>query len=424
MATAVRIEEDPCLCTSGHKGGHHLIPVEDALAQGLELAREIAGSVSLPLEEAIGRICARPVASQIDMPPFDNSAMDGYAVRLSDLEDEGPWTLPLAGRIAAGDAAGGGYGSGVAVRILTGAPVPHGFDAVVMQEKCELSDGCIHLAKRPKSGENIRLAGEDVQSGTRIVADGKLIGPRELSVLAAAGCPKVEVKPRLKVAFFCTGSELKQPGERLGEGQIYNSNRFTLLSFLSAPWIETIDMGAIEDTPAKLKAALIEAADKADLVITTGGVSVGDEDHMPRLVEEAGGAIHAMKVAIKPGKPLVIGKIGKAVYLGLPGNPVAAFVTWLVIGSAMAEKMAGRTAGKVKTCPARLDRELRRAPFRTEYRPVRITSYDPSGMPVVELLAASFSARVAMLASADGLVVLPRLADRIAPSETLQFIPL
>ncbi len=418
-ALTARRDDDPC-CDAAPKRGA-LIPVDVALARGLALAEPLAETETLPLEAAIGRILARPAVAGFALPPFDNSAMDGYAVNAAALAGDPPFRLRVAGRVAAGDDAAAAP-SGEALRILTGAPVPEGYDSVVMQEHAPRDGDVITLAERPRPGRNIRRAGEDAAMGAEIVAAGAVIGPREAAALAAIGLAEVEVVRKLKVALFCTGSELRQPGEDLGSGQIYNSNRFSLLAALAKPWIEIRDLGAVPDNPAALTATLKDAAASADIVVSTGGVSVGDEDHMPRLFREAGGDIHAMKVAMKPGKPLAIGRMGAAIYLGLPGNPVAVFTTWLVIGARIAARRAGLVERRPRETAVRAAFTLDRRPGRREYRPARITGQDPAGAPLVELLAPSFSARIAHLAAADGLAILPAEAERIGEGDVLGFI--
>lgn len=400
-----------------------LISVDVALRRGLALAEPLAETDTVPLEAAVGRVLAQTASTPLPLPPFDNSAMDGYGVALAELRGEGPWRLPVTGRIAAGDAAPGTPCPG-AVRILTGAPVPAFVDAVVMQEHVRLTGDVIEIERAPRPGLNIRRAGEDLGPGEPILPAGTLIGAREAAALASIGLPEVEVRRKLRVTLFCTGSELRQPGEALGPGQIWNSNRFMMRAALAAPWIELTDLGAVPDDPAALTEALLSASSKADLVISTGGVSVGDEDHMPRLFRQAGGDIHAMRVAMKPGKPLAVGRMGPSIYLGLPGNPVSAFVTWKVIGEQVAKKRAGLADVSPRRMLVRAGFDRARQPGRCEFRPARIVRHDGVGRPVVELLSPSFSARVALLASCDGLAMLPAQAERIAEGDLLEFVPL
>jgi molybdopterin molybdotransferase len=418
---AMPAEHDPCGCAA--PAGGKLIAVDVALARGLALAAPVPDIETLPLAQAMGRVLAAPAVAPQPLPPFDNSAMDGYALRTADLRGPGPWRLPVAGRIAAGDAAPPACPPGACLRILTGAPVPADFDAVAMQEHVGREGDAIVVTEAPRPGLNIRRAGEDLPEGGEILPAGVVIGARQAAALAAVGMGAVPVRRRLRVAIFSTGSELRQPGEPLGPGQIWNANRFTLLGALAQPWVSLTDHGAVPDDPATLTDTLLRAAADADLVVSTGGVSEGDEDHMPRLLRAAGGDIHAMRIAMKPGKPLAVGRIGGAVYLGLPGNPVSAFVTWTVIGARIAAAQAGIADHAPRRMAARADFELTRRPGRCEFRPARITGTDADGAQRVRLCSPSFSARIALLAAADGLALLPAEEDRIRCGDVLEFLP-
>lgn len=269
------------------------------------------------------------------------------------------------------------------------------------------------LDARPARRLNIRRRGEDMAQGGRILPEGVVIGARQAAALAAVGMGTVPVRRRLRVAFFCTGGELRQPGETLAPGQIWNANRFAPLAALSQPWIALSDLGAVPDAPAALTETQMRAAAQADLIVSTGGVSEGDEDHMPRLLREAGGEIHAMRVAMKPGKPLAVGRLGGAIYVGLPGDPVSAFLTWMVIGARIAAARAGIADHAPRRITVRAGFDLDRRPGRCEFRPARIADRDAAGAHIVDLLSPSFSARIALLAAADGLAILPAEEGRI-----------
>jgi molybdopterin molybdotransferase len=410
-----------CGCEDAPEG--RLVPVDVALRRALALAQSVTGTEVLPLERATGRILADPATSPAPMPPFDNAAMDGYALRLAELAGEGPWRLPVTGRIAAGDAPRPMPPAG-ALRILTGAPVPPGCDAVVMQEDVRRLPGSIVVDRRPESGTNLRRRGEDLVPGTAILPAGSIIGAREAAALAATGHGCVAVRRRVRVALFCTGSELREPGEPLAAGQIWNANRFLLRAALDRPWIDLDDLGTVPDRRGALSDALRQAAATADIVVSTGGVSVGDEDHMPRLFRQAGGDIHALRIAMKPGKPLALGRMGDAIYIGLPGNPVSAFVAWHVLGARVAEKRGGIPHPHLPRILVRAAFAATRRPGRCEFRPARIVSRDVARTPRVELLSPSFSARVALLAAADGLAVIPADTDHVARGDLLEFVPL
>lgn len=411
-----------CGCESEPAQGG-LLSVDAALHKGLALAKAVSEMEHLALAAAHGRVLGAAVRAKTPLPLFDNSAMDGYAVRRADLAGEGPWRLPVAGRIAAGDAGSTALASGSALRIFTGAPVPPGCDAVIMQEMTQRDGDAIRIERRPRTGENIRRAGEDIAEGAELLPQGRLLDPRAATLLAAAGYGEVAVRRRIRAAFFSSGSELRDPGEELARGQIWNANRSQLQGVLQQPWIEAIDLGMIADEPELLRQALEKAAATADLVVTTGGVSVGDEDHMPAMVCAAGGTVDVMKVAMRPGKPLTIGRLGEAVYIGLPGNPVSAFVTWHVIGARIAEKLAGLAISAPERSFVRAGFARTRQPGRCEFLPARLGGPDGNGVRKVEIATAAVSHRVALLAQADGLVLIPAETDEVKPGDLLEFLP-
>lgn len=421
MKTQSESPSEACGCDA-HAG--KLTPLDIALERGLDMATPVAKVEDVALTEAIGRVLAHDATSPIPLPPFDNSAMDGYLLCTADLMGDGPWTLTIAGRIAAGDAGQITSVAGTALRILTGAPVPDGFDAVVMQEDCDVQNDTITFTRKPSVQQHIRPKGGDAMIGQVVVPAGAIIGPRQVGALAAIGAGTVTVRRKLRVAVFSTGSELVLPGQPLGAGQIWNSNRYMLRGFLKHDWIELVDLGAIKDTPTLLKAALVEACATCDMVITTGGVSVGDEDHMPRLFEEAGGKMQVMKVAIKPGKPITFGTLDRAIFVGLPGNPVSAFVTWLVLGAKILEKRAGLTPRKGGNMVLPSASTIKRRAGRIEFRPARFVQVHANEAPQVELLSPEFSGRVALLSMADGLVVISADSQGVKQGEMLEFIPL
>lgn len=406
----------------GCDGAAGLVSLDEAIARGVGLAAPLPETESLPLAAAIGRVLAAPVASPLPLPPFDNAAMDGYALATADLAGDGPWLLPVAGRIPAGAGAAPARPAGSALRILTGAPVPADCDAVVMQEHVIRRGDAILLERRPVAGLNIRRRGEDLAQGAEILGPGRVVAAREAAALAAVGAATVMVRRRVRVAFFCSGDELVAPGLPLAPGQIYSSNRYALLAALTQPWLEARDLGAVRDDPAALAEALRAAAAWADLVITTGGVSVGEEDHLPRVVTEAGGRLAVVKVAIKPGKPLTLGRIGDAIYLGLPGNPVAVHVGWSLIGARIADRLAGLVRPETAETQVVAGFDLRRRPGRAEVRPARIGGTDAAGRAIVTILPGSFSARIAELAAADGLVVIPADSAGVRLGALLRFI--
>lgn len=282
----------------------------------------------VPTETALGRVLAEDLVSAVDLPPLDNSAMDGYAVRAN--EAIAGAKLPLSQRIAAGQVPVP-LEAGTAARIFTGAPIPTGADAVVMQEDCAAQDGFVTINQASiRSGQHIRRAGEDIRTGATILSAGTRLRPQELGLAASIGRAEVTVYRRLRVATFYTGSELAAPGQALQPGQIYNSNRYTLCGMLTALGCEIVDHGSVHDDFAATRAVLARAAQNVDLVITSGGVSVGEEDHM-RAAVEADGSLDLWRIAVKPGKPLAFGSVHGVPFIGLPGNPVSVFATFSLL---------------------------------------------------------------------------------------------
>ncbi len=410
-----------CGCETEPAGG--AVSVDEALRRGLALVKPVAEVERIPLDRAHGRVLAEAVRAGSPLPLFDNSAMDGYAVRLADLAGEGPWHLPVVGCLAAGDAGIASMPAGAALRIFTGAAVPPGCDAVVVQEVTQTEGDGIRLSLRPETGGNIRRTGEDLAVGAELLPAGSRIEARAAALLACAGCGEVAVRRRVRVAFFSTGSELREPGDRLEPGQIWNSNRYHLQGSLGLPWVDAIDMGCVPDRPEQLRETLERASRAADLVVSTGGVSVGGEDHMPAVLRTAGGIIHVRKVAMKPGKPLTIGRVGTAVYLGLPGNPVSAFVTWHVIGARIVEALAGISEGAPRRILVRAGFDRPRHPGRCEFLPARLGGYDGHGIRTAEIVTSDVSHRVGLLAKADGLLLIPAETDRVRRGDMLEFLP-
>jgi molybdopterin molybdotransferase len=347
-----------------------MLSYDEALAQLLAAARPVKGTDCVPLGAAAGRILAEPVVSAIDVPPLDNSAIDGYAVRCADVPAAGT-VLPVAQRIPAGSV-GRTLEPGTAARIFTGAPVPAGADAIVMQERCRhAGEGRVAVDAVPRPGEHIRRAGEDIRTGQEVLAAGTVLSPAALGLAASVGLPALPVRRRLRMGLMSTGDELAAPGEPLPAGGIYNSNRYFLAALLAAMGCEVEDMGHIPDNLEDTRRALRKAGALQDVVLTTGGVSVGEEDHVKAAVE-AEGALDLWKINIKPGKPLAFGKVGQADFVGLPGNPVSAFATFLVLVRPFLRKCQGaaEVLPKARTMIAGFD--WPRAGPRREFLRVRV----------------------------------------------------
>jgi molybdopterin molybdotransferase len=297
----------------------------------LDLVEPVAGSERLFVRNALGRVLAEDVISTANVPGHDNSAMDGYAVRFADLAAEGETTLTLAGSAFAGRVFEGRVGAGQCVRIMTGGVIPQGADTVVVQEVVQAEGERITIPPKQRQGQNLRRAGEDLRAGEPAIRAGKLIRPAELGLIASLGVAELNIRRRLRVAFFSTGDELCSVGTPLKEGEVYDSNRYTLFGMLTRLGCEVIDLGVVRDEPAALEAAFRQAAAQADVILTSGGVSVGEADFIRGLMKKLG-EVAFWKIAMRPGRPMAFGRIGRdanaAWLFGLPGNPVAVMVTF------------------------------------------------------------------------------------------------
>ena len=339
------------------------------------------------------------MVSAINVPGYHNSAMDGYAVRSAECTGPGI-SLTISQRIPAGQS-GSRLEKDSAARIFTGAPVPEGADAVVMQELCQQQGDTVIINTRVEAGDNIRRAGEDIEQGSTVLEAGSRIRPQELGLLASIGQAKIRVKRRLRVASFFTGDELVEPGRALDKGQIYNSNRYTLTGLLQATGCEVTDLGIVPDTLEDTLEVLKRAAADVDVVITSGGVSVGEEDYV-RIALEQLGQLSMWRINMKPGKPVAFGKVDDALFIGLPGNPVSVFVTFLVLARPLILKMQGATSYLSRELSMRSGFEWRGV-TRQEYLRVRV-KYDESGA-YAELYPHQGSGVLSSVSWADGLVV-------------------
>ncbi|OMG54680.1 molybdopterin molybdenumtransferase MoeA [Azonexus hydrophilus] len=396
-----------------------MLSYEQALAQLLAAARPVAETRHVPITAAAGRVLAQAQVSTVNVPPLDNSAMDGYAVRLADVAQVGV-TLPVSQRIPAGTV-GSELQAGTAARIFTGAPVPPGCDAVIMQERCEAVGDSVVINHVPRDGENIRRSGEDIATGSEILSAGIRLRAQEIALAASAGLPELPVHRRVRVGMFFTGDELVQPGEPLPPGAIYNSNRYALRALLEGLGCEVRDLGSVPDCLDATRDALRRAAADNDLIVTSGGVSVGEEDHVKPAVE-AEGRLDMWKIAIKPGKPLAFGEVNKpegstAWFIGLPGNPVAAFVTCLMLVRPFILRLQGVDKVVPKALPLTADFVWSRPDSRLEFLRARINDAGH-----VELYPNQGSAVVTSLCWSDGLVLNPP-GCAVQPGDTVRFIP-
>ncbi len=395
-----------------------LTPIAEAIQQLLPTIPQVTDSENIAPLQATGRVLAGEFKSPLSVPPWDNSAMDGYAVRVADL-DAIPKTLTLSQRIAAGSV-GEPLQPGEAARIFTGAPLPLNANAVVMQENTEQADAGVVIKQGVVPGENLRAQGEDIQSGQTLFQAGHRLRPQDIGVLSSVGCTSVEVTRKLKVALLTTGDELVAPGTKLNEGQIYNSNFYSLSALLANLQIEVVDLGIVEDSFDSTLKILQQAAAEADCIISTGGVSVGEEDHVKAAVETSG-SLDLWKLAIKPGKPFASGKVNGTQFFGLPGNPVSAFVTFVLLVRPLLLTMLGCARAFPQWLPIAAGFHSSESGVRQEYIRVSLTGEGGPGVSLLPFENQS-SGVGASLSEADGLAIIPPYTA-VAQGDLLQFLP-
>ena len=396
-----------------------LTPLDTALAQLLDKASPITATETVGLHDALGRVLAEDQFSSIFVPSANNSAMDGYALRSIDVSGNGHHSLPISQRICAGST-GTALKPGTAARIFTGALVPEGADTVIMQERCEVHDDHVTVPGPVSIGHNIREKGEDIADGDLILQQGILLKPQHLGLAASVGIASLPVYRPLRVALFFTGDELRQPGETRQPGQIYNANQYTLHGLLKTIQCEIINLGTVPDTLQATEKALQEGAEKADLIMTSGGVSVGEEDHIRQALANTG-KLDLWRVSIKPGKPMVFGRVAQTPFIGLPGNPVSVFVTFCIL----ARPYIQRTQGILDPQTATLQMPIRfhwpKPGHRREYIRVRIDR-DAAGKPTLSMFPNQGSGVLTSAAWADGLAIIPENTT-LEAGDIVEYLP-
>ncbi len=400
--------------------GGALMSVEEAQALILARVPPPEGEEQVPLAAARGRVLARDLVAATPLPPFANVAVDGWAFRHADLRPDAPTRLVEAGRLVAGQSATQPIAAGEAMRVFTGAPMPPGADTCVMQEDVTLDGPAIQVPPGLRRGANARPAGEDVALGALALPAGRLLGPAEIGLAAALGQAALAVRRRPRVGVFSTGDELAEPGAALGPAQTYDSNRFTLLALLAGLPCEARDLGVLPDDPARTAAALAEAARGHDLLLTSGGVSTGEEDHV-RTAIEAGGRLVFWRLAVKPGRPAAMGVVDGTPVIGLPGNPVAAVVCFLHLARPLLLRLAGAEDLPMPRFAVTADFAFRKKAGRREY--VRVTLAAEDGQTRARKFPRVGAGLLTSLTESHGFAEVPEAVTDVAPGDTIAVLP-
>lgn len=417
MTNSVKSSDTSCM--SEYDPGS--LSVEDALQRINESINPKSGKENLPLTETLNRILAENVCSPINVPPYTNSAMDGYAVNGDDLPKQGEKTFIKEGIVLAGAPLGHAISKNYCARIMTGGQMPTGTDTVIMQEHVHADGDNIVIDSRHSPGQNVRHAGEDIKVDDVVIKKGKRISAADIGVLASLGIGNSHVKPLLKIAIFSTGDELIPIGEKLKPGQIYDSNRYTLLAMLKRFGAEVIDYGVIKDNRVEIEKTLVDASNQADVLITTGGVSVGDADYVKEALEKIG-SINFWKIAMKPGRPLAYGKIESCHFFGLPGNPVSTMVTFYQFVLPAIKKLQGETRTEEMTLPLKCVTPIRKNVGRVEYQR-GIMERDSNNELVVRSTGGQGSHMLSSMAKANCFIILPVECNNIAAGEMVNVQP-
>jgi molybdopterin molybdotransferase len=400
--------------------GGTLLSVDAALALIAERVTPVVEAETVPLMEAAGRILAQDLVAGMDVPPHPNSAVDGYAIAHADLRPDRDTVLPVTGRAAAGHPLGRNVERGEAIRIFTGAPMPEGADTVMMQEDCTLADGRVTMKPGLKKGANRRHAGEDVERGSVALSAGRRLKPADLGLAAALGHDRLRVYRKLRVALMSTGDEVCEPGSPLVPGAIYDANRIMLRSLLRRLGCAVTDLGIRPDREAALAETLAEAARGHDLIVTSGGVSTGEEDHVKAAIEKLG-RLDFWRLAIKPGRPVALGQVKGVPLIGLPGNPVAAALTFAILGRPLILRLGGGAAEAPMLFRVRADFAYKKRPGRREY--VRASLSRDGDTVVASKYPKDGAGILSSIVRSDGFVIIDEDADGLAAGAMVDFLP-
>ncbi|MEK9752969.1 MAG: gephyrin-like molybdotransferase Glp [Rhodospirillaceae bacterium] len=400
--------------------GGELMPLDDALALLAQRVQPVATAETVALAEALGRVLAENVTAPLDVPPYDNSAVDGYAVRFADLALEGETRLAVGGRIAAGHPLGRALAPGEAARIFTGAAMPDGADTVYMEEDCELAGDRVVLPPGLKQGANRRLRGEDVKAGEVVIEAGRRLRPQELGLAASVGKSRLSVYRPLRAAVFSTGDEVRDPSGDAPEGCIFDSNRFSVIGLLQDMGCRVTDLGILGDDEDTIAAALQQAASDHDVLVTSGGVSAGEEDHVKAAVERDG-ELHFWRLSIKPGRPIALGRVRGAAFVGLPGNPVAAMVTFMVLARPLLLRLGGAVDIAAPRYAVKAGFDYKKKTGRREWVRARLEA--GAGGLVARKFRSGGSGILTSMVFADGLVELNEARGNVREGEAVDFLP-
>jgi molybdopterin molybdotransferase len=401
--------------------GGQLMSAADALARLAERLTVVAEPEDVALKDACGRILAEDVVAQRSVPPHDNAAVDGYAVFYEDLKGAAETRLEVAGRAAAGHPLGSAARRGQAVRVFTGAPMPDGPDTVFMQEDCRLDRGAVVVPPGIKRGANRRRAGEDVTAGATILRAGRRLRPQDIGLAASIGRTMIRVYKPLRVALLSTGDEIRDIGQDLPPGCVYDANRYALAGLLARVGCQVDDLGIVPDRRAALREVLDRAAAAHDLLVSSGGVSTGEEDHVRAVVDELG-SLHFWRLAIRPGRPIALGQIRRVPFIALPGNPVAVMVTFMRFARPAILLMSGCRDVEPRTFPVRAGFEFRKKEGRREWLRVRLAR-DADGIPIARKFPREGAGILTSMVESDGLVELPEQLTAVEPGMMVDYLP-